>query len=51
MAKHTFTNGRLSIRSDLTNPKERAAKIKHDVKTGKGTAKYSKEELIEALKQ
>lgn len=51
MAKHTFSNGRLSIRADLTNPKEKAVIIKDDIRKGKDTAKYSKAELIEALKQ
>lgn len=51
MPKHTFTNGKLSIRADMMNPREKAAKIKNDVQTGKGAAKYTKEDLLEALKQ
>lgn len=51
MAKHIFTNGRLSIRADLTIPNEKAAKIKDDAKKGKDVSRYTRTELIEALKQ
>lgn len=51
MAKQTFSNGRLSIRADMNNPKEKAAKIRDDVKKGKDVSRYTRPELIEALKQ